>query len=91
MFCPPPPQSNIELVEQHNTIIYRKVIKSNDLSTVGSMDLHITNLHSNTVQYSNLYEQYLVNSFIQKNDLVDYLSKVEQHSKKYFPHSVIHK
>jgi hypothetical protein len=91
MFCPPPPQSNIELLEQQHAMIYKKVVKSDDLFTIRLSELYSADLYSNTVESSDIYESKTINNFIKNNNLIDYLSQVEQHTKKYFPHSVIHK
>ena len=90
MFCPPPPQSNIELLEKQNAIIYKKV-EFEDLHRIGLLDLYGTNLYSNTIECNDIYESEIINDFIRNNNLIDYLSQVEQHTKKYFPHSVISK
>lgn len=91
MFCPPPPQSNIELLEKQNAIIYKKVVKSDDLFTIRLSELYSTNLYSNTIEFSDLYESETINNFIRENNLVEYINQAEIHSKKYFPHSVIDK
>ena len=55
MFCPPPPQSNIELLEKQNAIIYKKV-EFEDLHRIGLLDLYGTNLYSNTIECNDIYE-----------------------------------
>lgn len=89
MFCPPPPQSNIELAEKTN-LVYKRVIKSNDL--LANSAIAITpSLELNTFYYADLRREEDIREFIGQHDLATFIQQTEQHIKKHFPYAVIKK